>query len=180
MAIGVAGMQRTAGPAVAAKHIPLLGMLGSSFGTALVVDPNIFAIGTNRFCATPHHVKLRIGYFERTIFIAKEAQSDACLLKEIRDHELNHARIDDEVLDAYVPILTDQIRAAVAQVNPLPAATADIAETTLAADIGARVSDLVQALKQERNRRQAALDSPEELTRLRALRRLGRGQGRYN
>ncbi len=165
--IGVEEMQRMAGPS-AAKHFPLLGMAGGAFSAALVVDASTAEIGPDLVCAIPRLIKVRIGYVDRTVFIAKEAADDACLYKETLEHELRHARIYDEVVDAFVPIVTDQIKISVKQVRLHPEPSAATAETRLRHQIAVPVNAVIKDLKEENNKRQAEVDSPQEVARLRA------------
>jgi len=165
--IGVEEMQRMAGPS-AGKHFPLLGMAGGAFSAALAVDASAAEIGPGLVCAAPRLITMRIGYVDRSVLIAKEATADSCLYEEILEHELRHARIYDQVVDTFVPILTEQIKTWVTQNRLHAAPTVATAKTRLRQQIAVRVNAVIKDLKEENNRLQAEVDSPQELDRLRA------------
>lgn len=159
-------IQQIAGPTNAMKHFPLLGMSGAAFSYALLVGDGTLELAPGQVCPLPDKLKARVGYINRTIFIAKEVQADPCLYKAFIDHQLRHAHVDDRAIDALVPKLRDALAAVTARIQPRPAPTAALARSTLSTEIGALLDPVIDANKIRRDQDHKAVDTPNELRRL--------------
>ena len=160
-------IQRSAGPVIAARHRPLLGMAVQGFGVVSVVQTSSIPRGYDQHCPILDGIELRIGWVDRTIFIAKEAMTVECLYREALEHQLRHVRLEDEALDAFLPGFAQELRTAVARVTSEPHSDAALAKRQLTESVDAVARSLVASLDKERSWRREIVESDEELERVR-------------
>lgn len=105
------------------------------------------------------------------IYIARELERGTCDYRELLAHERKHVAIDQEIMTKY----RAEMRAFLEQrlifdgvVGPVPVNLARGAQSDLVRQVGQLVDTKMQALHQERDARQQALDTPEEYARLNA------------
>ena len=166
--IGVAEIQHLAGPEIAARHYPLLGMALAKVVYGMETNTDVSESDDGSFCATVKKVDVKVGFARRVLFVAREASADACVDREVLAHERRHARVDDEALDAFVPKLSKRLRAAMLSMRPTPAASAGAARTNVATAATAQMEKFMQQFDAHREAMHRALDSPQELDQLRA------------
>lgn len=167
--IGLAGLKQLAA-GEAARHQPL-GLYRAEIKVGLRLDFGVWQRGPNA-CVWVRGAHLRALIADRTIHVAKEYHRNSCEFHAILDHEIQHARIDNLVLQVHSRPMQEALRQAAIQsgvVGPLPLADVSRAQETLsqALDVAFRTS--MQALIADRNRRQASIDTPEEYARVAGL-----------
>lgn len=173
--VSAAEMRRLVAPELAARHYPLLGMTGAPFGFVLAVNGDPALGDDGLFCPAPESIEVRIGFAERTVFIAREASNDGCLIDAIVAHQMKQVRSDDAGLDDFVPVLTRELRAFIGRQRPEHAPNAELAKSKLSDLLEERIQRLIGAFNQRRGALHKALDSPDELVGLRSACQ-GRGQ----
>lgn len=101
---------------------------------------------------------------ERTIYLARELARDDCRARVTLAHEREHARIDDRILDRHLP----QVRRAVAQaiarigvVGPIDAREIEAEQARIGAELERAFRQQMANLEKQRERDQAAIDTPE-------------------
>jgi hypothetical protein len=162
-----AEIERLAGPVIAAKHYPLLGMALQGFGLAHSVTAEASKREDGLLCAALSIVEIRIGWADRTVFIAREASENACVYETALEHQLRHVRSDDAILDAFVPVFTRELRGSLEQLNSAPFESSELANKNLTDAVVALARGLLGPLEQERSRIRQTLDLSEELDRIR-------------
>lgn len=160
-------IQRQAGPVAAARHYPLLGMAVQGFGIVTAVEANPIVSSDGRVCPVLKAVEIRIGWVDRTIFIATEVTSAECLHAQTLEHQLRHVRLEDEALAAFMPGFTQELRGAVAQLSVEPQRDAARADRQVRDAVDAIVGGLLGPLENERRWRREIVESREELDRMR-------------
>jgi hypothetical protein len=160
-------IQQSAGPVIAAKHHPLLGMSLQGFGLVSIVQTSSVQRSDGLHCPVMDGVELRIGWTERTIFIAKEATTLDCLYKEALEHQLRHVRLEDEALDAFLPGFTRELRTKIAEITSDPIPDMAQAKKDLVQSVDALTGNLMVPLEKERTWRREIVESDEELDRIR-------------
>jgi hypothetical protein len=160
-------IQREAGPVIAAKHHPLLGMAVQGFGIVSVVQTGVLPREDGLHCPILNGIELRIGWVERTIFIASEVTGVDCLYTEAVEHQLRHVRIEDEALKEFIPGFTQLSRIALANLSPQPQPDAMLAKAKLVQSIDLLTANLMAPLEQGRAWRREIVESAEELDRIR-------------
>ena len=158
---------RLLGPEAVATHVPTLGLWWAGVGHVLTTDDGVTQSDAGTFCAAPRTIAVRIGYVDRTAFIAKEASADTCLYRAVLEHLLAHAHGDDEALEAFVPILSEKLRAFIAHVKLAPATSAAAARSKFADAAYAKLQELVGVLNERRYRLQRDIDTDAHLAKLR-------------
>lgn len=173
---GIDEIRRLAGPETVARHHPLLGMIGSAVGVRVATYVELSADDGGPFCATLKAIDIRVGFADRVAVVAREAATDSCLYHEVLSHQLRHASIDDQALDAFVPILSQRLRAVALSIRSTQALDPDAAKASIQSLTEVAVESLMNAFKADRASLHRALDSDVELNRIRSACE-GRGMG---
>lgn len=165
--IGLAEIRRQAGARKAAKHFPLLGMSVGTFALGFTVDAEFARLADGRVCAVPKSIDLHIGYVDRTLFIAREARRDECVYRQVLEHDLRHARMDDDAVTAFIPVLRRSLGPVIKDMVSAPAADERQAKKDLERRIQAALSSTLDSFETMRLDLLRSLDSEAELARLR-------------
>lgn len=163
----LAEIEREAGPAVSEKHYPLLGMALQGFGLTYEVQAGATMRNDGLFCAFLKDVEMRVGWADRTVFVAKEATTVDCVYKEALDHQLRHIGLEDDALDAFIPSFSRELRALLVDLKSAPYESAELARKQLTDTVVALSRGLLGHLERERRPRRETVESPEELDRIR-------------
>jgi hypothetical protein len=146
---------------------PLLGVSSSEVGYQVEIETAVEESGKATHCAFPVSVEVRLGVISRSIRIVREARDDACLYALAMDHHRHHAEVDDRTLDELTPRIADQIRASLLHLKPTVRSTRITAEAAAKAEVVALVRNAGRALHLALLDAKHAVDTPEELSRLR-------------
>lgn len=165
--LGLEEIRRLAGPETAARHQPLLGMIGAAVAVRIVTDVSISDGGDRRSCAVPKAINVDVGFADRVAFVAREAAANACLHQAVLSHELRHARLDNQALDVFVPALSQRLREVAQSMRPARASNPDEARSNVQERVEAAVDTLMDVFKANRRALHRALDSRNELDRIR-------------
>ena len=165
--VGLAEIRRLAGAKAAAKHFPLLGMSTATFALGFRVNDDFTRLGDGEVCATPLGIELHIGYVNRAVFIARETRRDRCVYEQTLEHELRHARRDEDAVAAFIPVLRRRLGALVKDMVSAPAANEQQADKDLERKTAAALSSTLKGFEQSRLNLHRSLDSDAELARLR-------------
>lgn len=120
--------------------------------------------GTGQACYWVDEINF-LWVFQPTIYIAKEYKKGSCKYNVIIDHERQHVEIDIRVLTKY----RDYIKRALQKISAKPIETGLIRETqkpNLLGSIEKTLQPLIDKMVGERTRRQSAIDTVEEYTRI--------------
>ncbi len=117
-------------------------------------------------CSHVSAFDLRFGFDDTTVFVAREIAPYSCGHHEVVAHEIGHVDIDRALVGAYVPYMQEWLTQELRRIGAVRAASAAETEAHLRAAINAYLRDLGANISAERERRQAAYDSPEEYRRL--------------
>lgn len=114
------------------------------------------------------HVILELG---PVIFVAREYAPPGCLYREIYQHEATHLAVDKSIIEKYAQRMRDGLAMAFSLPGDSVAGPVDVgAVPALKKDMGNAVMGmtniLMQDLARERVERQAAIDAPENYTRV--------------
>jgi hypothetical protein len=120
-------------------------------------------------CAVPRRVEVTLRYAERQVRVAREVGVDACLHREVEEHEMRHVALDDRILKEFVPVLSQRAAALAARLGPAYASRPAEARARLnesALDWLRETTDEFETIRRERHRTE--IDTPEEYARVRA------------
>lgn len=117
-------------------------------------------------CPDGLRIAVNVMVFDRQIEVARELNSQPCLLSLVREHYAKHAALDDTLLTDYAKALEAALREV-----PLATLKGDSASSpTLRQQIEKEAQEIVSrglpSLDAARTRTPDAVDSPEELKRL--------------
>lgn len=123
-----------------------------------------------RGCVWLSNLRLTVTIDPRQIRIARELRPDTCRYRSVMEHERKHQAVDDDVLARRLPWLRDVVEREVASLRsdkPQPEAALDEFGRQLMERATKAVTTAWQQLVAERDRLQAAVDTPEEYERVR-------------
>ena len=105
------------------------------------------------------------------IYIARELRRSSCDYRELLAHEQKHVTIDREIMNEYRAEIRAFLERRLVEngfVGPVPVSLARNVQADLVRAVGELVDTKMQELHRERDRRQQAIDTPEEYARLNA------------
>ncbi len=125
---------------------------------------------SDRVCAVPRRLEVTLRYSERQVRVAREVGVDACLHREVEEHELRHVALDDKIIEEYEPQLRERVAAFAVALEPgygqRPAeARAKLNES--AREWLRETTDEFETIRRERHRTE--IDTPEEYARVRSV-----------
>jgi hypothetical protein len=118
------------------------------------------------FCGVIKQIRLRLGFDEIVIHIAREVTDDRCLYDQVRQHEERHVQVDREVLAQYGPRIAINIRAQILAPGPMRGANPDAVGLEIQRRVEAALAVEFNAFMHEMRRRQQFVDRPAEYRRL--------------
>ena len=100
------------------RHASLLGLTHSSIGPSLGVATKYKVLEGGKKCLRLDWVKLTFGARKTNIYIDRKYRKGTCAYKAILAHELEHVRINERVIEEYLPIITEELKERSAGVRP--------------------------------------------------------------
>lgn len=111
-------------------------------------------------------LRVKIGYEDVRIQIAREVARSPCLYDQVLRHENRHVRVYRELVAAFAPRIEADLRAALAQIAPVRGAS----ERAVTAELRQRIRTVwnadLRALERETRKRHSVVDRPEEYRRV--------------
>ena len=121
---------------------------------------------TSPNCLGVSRVALELTYFEPTIYLAKELQWARCVAIEVRRHEEKHARVDREMMEWLNQLMRGELTKWLAARGPREVSDVETAKARDNSDLDRAIERTVALFVQERNKRQQAIDTPQEYARI--------------
>jgi hypothetical protein len=147
-------------------HWPALGAYVAKMVYAADIAADARTDENGFYCATLRAVHLVISVQGRVIHLARELKGTRCLEHVVRQHAWRHARADDRAL-TLLPVLSTQLRAALAHLQPARAASARAAKILVTDAVHAQVQELLDRLDNDRATLNRGIDAPEAIAELR-------------
>jgi hypothetical protein len=123
-------------------------------------------------CRWIDEVAIDITVAPRTIYVTRERRPGTCPYDSVLAHERKHQAADDAVIAEFAPRLKQRVARAIAALPPpapVPPGESAAAGRRLTAAVERAVNDELRALEAARKSRQAAIDTPGEYRRVRAV-----------
>jgi hypothetical protein len=123
-------------------------------------------------CRSVDEVAITITAAPRTIYVTRERRPNTCPYDSVLRHERKHQAADDAVIAEFAPRLKQRVARAIAALPPpapVPPGESAAAGRRLTAAVERAVNDELRALEAARKSRQAAIDTPGEYRRVRAV-----------
>lgn len=124
------------------------------------------ADGTSYFCAEPAHLELSLAIVNITVFIAKELPVDTCSYRTISQHEGFHVREDRDIVLEMASALPAYLSHEMRNLGVVQGNTQSEVKTIVTDTIQRLMTDIKAQIIDIRQKRQAAIDSPQEYDRL--------------
>ncbi len=112
------------------------------------------------YCARLAAAAVRFGTQRTDVYVAREYQPGTCAHGVVRDHEARHVAIYQDAVDRYAPLIEKQLRATARALRPVRAATAQDGAERLRKALHDELSRSFDAMGQEVERANGALDTP--------------------
>jgi len=107
------------------------------------------------------------------IYVAREYAPGTCHYNAVLQHEMKHFRVDRDVVNKYSNIILQELNNTLKRVGykqgPFPAAQTQPYQQSMGKLIATTISSLSDIMNQERQKRQAGVDTLEEYRRVDAL-----------
>ncbi|HUA52788.1 MAG TPA: hypothetical protein VMB81_11525 [Candidatus Sulfotelmatobacter sp.] len=149
---------------------PLLGLTATSPGETSEAD---YAFGyedahePNRgICGVAAEIRVRFGFEDAVIYVAREVAADPCLFDEVYRHERRHVEADHGLVAVFAPRLETDLRALLARMGAVRGPTREAVSDAIHARISAVIAADIAAFEREMRRRRDAIDQPEEYRRI--------------
>ena len=112
------------------------------------------------YCARLTSATVRFGTQRTDAYVAREYRPGSCAYAVVRDHEARHVVIYQDAADRYAPLIEKKLYATVAALRPIRVATAQDGAERLRKVLHDELSRLFDAMGQETERANGALDTP--------------------
>lgn len=119
-------------------------------------------------CVRVEKVTIEFELRDRRIWIIRERQPGTCEYDVVLDHERKHQAVDDAVLHDGAERLRTAVAASVEEIpaTPVPRAELEAAQRRAAQTVTTAFRRAMREVAADRNRRQAAIDTPREYRRV--------------
>ena len=94
---------KKSGYAKSTRHASLLGLTHSSIGPSLGTATKYKVIKPGKYCLRLEEVRLTFGSRKTSIYIDRKYRKDSCAYNAIYAHEMEHVRINERVINEYIP-----------------------------------------------------------------------------
>ncbi|MEO0393786.1 MAG: hypothetical protein AAF213_11180 [Pseudomonadota bacterium] len=121
---------------------------------------------TSPNCLAVSRVAVDLTYFQPTIFLAKELAWARCVAIEVRKHEQKHARVDRDMMDWLGQLMRGELVKWVGIRAPTAVDDLETAKARHDAELKTKIEQVINLYVSERNKRQLAIDTPEEYARI--------------
>ncbi len=122
--------------------------------------------GTSYFCAEPAHFELSLAIVNTTVYIAKELPVETCSYRTVSQHEGFHVREDRDIVLEMTSALPAYLSHAMRNLGVVKGNTPEEVKTIITDTVQRLMTDIKTQIIDIRQKRQAAIDSPQEYERL--------------
>tara|TARA_E500000305_G_scaffold110138_1_gene117166 strand:+ start:833 stop:1579 length:747 start_codon:yes stop_codon:yes gene_type:complete len=109
---------KKSGFAKSLRHANLLGLTHSSIGPSLGVATKHAELRGGKNCLRLDWVRLTFGARKTNVYIDRKYRKSSCAYKAVFAHEMEHVRINERVIEEYLPIITKELEERAAEVRP--------------------------------------------------------------
>lgn len=156
---------RAPGPAGSARgHV--LGLTQARYGEQSQVSALFQPMGDGSFCASPKTLTVSFGFQQRVVLIARDLPPASCIFREVLEHEMKHVAVDEALLRDFAPLVRRRLDDVAAQLAPVRARSQNQAMQAFRRSLDSAMRATMQEFGQERDRRQAQVDTAEEYERV--------------
>lgn len=136
-----------------------MGLTASEFAISFHTNITIEQVGEFKYCAWLNKADVRVGFPLTTVFIDRKYAKRSCQYKAILRHENKHVLIYTRGMNTYIQKIRKRIRQAIDRHPWILARSRKEAKDAYVKLLEKRVSPLIEAMRRERDRHDAVLDS---------------------
>jgi hypothetical protein len=119
-----------------------------------------------KICGHVESAEVTLGFQNTRVFIANEIPAFGCAFYEVLNHEKHHVEVNRELLIEYVPQIQQKVSQYLKLNGVFRDVTPDYAKAVLNEKVSGLISEILNDMASENQRRQAEVDSPEEYKRI--------------
>jgi hypothetical protein len=146
----------------------VLGLAHAKYGERSQVGVVFRATQDGGYCGTLGSLTVNFGFEERTVLVARELPTNVCIHGEVLKHEMRHVAVDEKALKDFIPTVRRTLETLAAHVGVVRGRTREQLTGAIRRPIEAALRDMLREFGQERERRQAEVDTLEEYKRVSA------------
>ena len=109
---------KKSGYARSSEHANLLGLTHSSIGPSLGASTKYTQVIPGKYCIRLDTVKLTFGARRTDIYVDRKYRESSCAYQAILEHEKEHVRINEKIVEDYIPKLTKELASRAAAIKP--------------------------------------------------------------
>lgn len=132
-------------------------------GEFAVFDPRT---PQQQVCGVAKEIRVRFGFENVVVHIARELADDRCLYGEVYRHENRHIQVDRDVIALFTPRIEATLRAVVGRMGVVRGRTTETVWHEIRERVRIAVTTELKAFTHEMRKRQRFVDRPEEYRRL--------------
>jgi hypothetical protein len=117
-------------------------------------------------CGVAQEIRVRFGFENVTIRIAREVAENRCLYDQVLQHEGRHIRVDREVIAEFAPRIEAELRALAAKMGVVRGHSTEAVRIDIERRVRIVAEAQLRAMERENNKRQSVVDRPEEYRRV--------------
>lgn len=147
------------------QHVPL-GLTSAQIKTAYELEGRTVTQGDGTVCTYLYRLTIQLSNASTMVYIAREIPSGTCINGEVTAHENKHVAVNNAVLRDYQSRLADDVRTSLQNLGAIAVRSRAVAMQSLSDQVKGPVEAAVKRMDEERLRRQAQIDTPQEYDRV--------------
>lgn len=152
---------KKSGFAKSSSHANLLGLTHSSTGPTLSAATNSQEVVPGKYCVRLDRVRLTIGSRKTNVYIDRKYRKTSCAYKTILAHEMEHVRINEQIVQDYVPKIRQELQERAAGIEPFYTKNPKKARRSIANRLLFELDPLLEEFNEARLRANDVIDTPE-------------------
>ena len=152
---------KKSGFAKSSSHANLLGLTHSSTGPTLSAATNSQEVAPGKYCVRLDRVRLTIGSRKTNVYIDRKYRKSSCAYKTILAHEMEHVRINEQIVQDYMPKIRRELKERAAGIEPFYTKNPKKARRSIANRLLFELDPLLEEFNEARLRANDVIDTPE-------------------
>lgn len=158
---GIANLMTSRGMSGMISRTRSLGVTYAETKFNLSAGSRVRAESDGSYCVALAELTAEFGFERMEVYIAREFAYGSCQYNAILDHENQHVSINQAVLEDFAPLVRAALEREVAKLTPVRVADASDGVNLLLTRLQARLDGLAKAFHDQRDARNAAIDTVE-------------------
>jgi hypothetical protein len=147
------------------EHVPM-GLTAAQAETRYKVEARISRLSDGTVCAALTDLTLQLRHAMTTVYIARELPAGSCIEREVKLHENRHVAVNNAILSEYQSRISGELRRSLRSIGALRINNPDMGIEAISQRVKPYIDAAVKNMNDERLRRQAQVDTPQEYERV--------------